>query len=276
MKTYLLATAALSTLAAPALAAPQVAVDILPVHSLVSRVMDGVGEPTLVVPPGISPHGYAMRPSEAAAVQDADVVFWIGEELNPAFARSVESLMGDAQTVALLNVPNAIRLEFREGATFEAHDHGHEGHGHEEAAAHDDHGHNDHAHDDDDDHGHDDHAKDDHGHDEAAAHDDHGHDDHDQGHIEAAAQDHHGHDHDDVDPHAWLDPQNAKIWVDAIAAAMSQADPENASTYFGNAAVANPDFDAGPVRVGYGEPGFRAAWLRHRFAAQHPPTLGRC
>lgn len=253
MKSLLLATAALSIVAAPALAAPQVAVDILPVHSLVSRVMDGVGEPTLVVPPGASPHGYAMRPSEAAAVQNADVIFWIGEELSPALARSIESLGGEANKVSLLNAPDTVRLEFREGATFEAHDHGedHDGHDHEDASVHDDHG---------DDHGHeetaahDDHG-DDHGHTEAAAHDDHGHEheeaaahgDDGHGHEEAGAHDDHdhGHDHthDGVDPHAWLDPQNAKVWVDAIAGALSQADPENASTYFSNAAAAKDELD---------------------------------
>ena len=59
---------------------PRVAVDIAPVHGLVARVMQGVGEPDLVVPPGASPHGYAMRPSEALALDRADAVFWIGEE----------------------------------------------------------------------------------------------------------------------------------------------------------------------------------------------------
>ncbi|XWN34374.1 MAG: zinc ABC transporter substrate-binding protein [Devosia sp.] len=250
--------------------------------------MDGVGEPTLVVPPGASPHGYAMRPSEAAAVQDADIVFWVGDALNPAFARTVGSLAGDARTVSLLELPDTIRLEFREGATFEAHDHG-DGHGHEEAAADDD----DHEHEETaahDDHGHDHRAEkaeahDDHGHknerEEAAAHDDHGHDHraekaeahddhgHENEHEETAAHDEHDHgtaeaddehghsdhgheevsahghehEHDGVDPHAWLDPMNAKIWVDAIAAALSQADPDNASTYFGNAAAAKDELD---------------------------------
>ncbi|MEM9223772.1 MAG: zinc ABC transporter substrate-binding protein [Pseudomonadota bacterium] len=269
MKPYLLTAALMSTVAAPALAAPQVAVDILPVHSLVSRVMDGVGEPTLVVQPGASPHGYAMRPSEAAAVEAADIVFFVGEELSPMFARSVDSLAGNATKVPLLDVPSVIRLGYREGASFDAHDHGDDhDEGHEEAAAHadDDHGH-DHgkeeadAHDD---HGHEEaaeaHDDHDHGHEETAeAHDDHDHghkeaaaadDDHDHGHEETAAagddhgHDEHGHDHGGVDPHAWLDPMNAKVWVDAIAAALSQVDPDNASVYFGNAAAAKDEYDA--------------------------------
>ena len=54
---------------------PQVATDIPPVHSLVSQVMGDLGTPKLIVPPGTSPHGYAMRPSEARALQNADVTF---------------------------------------------------------------------------------------------------------------------------------------------------------------------------------------------------------
>ena len=38
---------------------PQVAVDIAPLHSLVARVMEGVGTPDLIVQPGASPHEYS-------------------------------------------------------------------------------------------------------------------------------------------------------------------------------------------------------------------------
>ena len=58
--------------------APSVSADIPPVHSLVARVMDGVGTPNLIVQTGASPHGYMLRPSEAAALQEADLVFLDG------------------------------------------------------------------------------------------------------------------------------------------------------------------------------------------------------
>ncbi|MDG1424723.1 MAG: zinc ABC transporter substrate-binding protein, partial [Paracoccaceae bacterium] len=63
--------------------APQVAVDIAPVHSLVARVMEGVGTPDLIIPAGASPHEYNLRPSEAASLQNADVVFWVSASLTP-------------------------------------------------------------------------------------------------------------------------------------------------------------------------------------------------
>ncbi|MEM7696073.1 MAG: zinc ABC transporter substrate-binding protein, partial [Pseudomonadota bacterium] len=122
----------------------------------------------------------------------------------------------------------------------------HDDHDHAAEKAHDDHGEHEHASHDDHDHAAEK-AHDDHGEHEHASHDDHdhaaekAHDDH--GEHEHASHDDHGHDHGGVDPHAWLDPQNAKVWVDAIAAALSQADPENASTYFGNAAAAKGEFD---------------------------------
>jgi zinc transport system substrate-binding protein len=183
---------------------PAVAADIAPVQGLVARVMQGVGTPELVIQHGASPHQYSLRPSEAAALENADIVFWVGESLTPWMDDTVQTLAGDATVVELLEVPGTVTLPFREGATFEAHDHGHEDHG------------DDHAHE----HDHDDHA-----------HDDHAHDDH-------------GHSHEGVDPHAWLDPENAKLWLDAIAAELSAADPANAATYAANAAAGRAEIDA--------------------------------
>lgn len=65
---------------------------------------------------------------------------------------------------------------------------------------------------------------------------DHGHEDHaDEGHAD---EDHAGHDHDGIDPHAWLDPGNAQVWLGLIAAELSRLDPGNTATYQANAAAA--------------------------------------
>ncbi|WP_163577295.1 zinc ABC transporter substrate-binding protein [Halomonas faecis] len=130
---------------------PSVAVDIPPVHSLVDRVMGELGSPDLVIQPGASPHGYSMRPSEAEALSRADVVFWVSDDLTPWLARARQSLAEDALKVELMEAPGTRRLEYRQGATFEAHDHAHDEH------AHDDHDHDhDHQHETghDHDHGH--------------------------------------------------------------------------------------------------------------------------
>jgi zinc transport system substrate-binding protein len=57
------------------------------------------------------------------------------------------------------------------------------------------------------------------------------------------ADGHDDHDHDGTDPHAWLDPDNGKIWLSLIAAELSRLDPNNATTYATNAATATADID---------------------------------
>jgi zinc transport system substrate-binding protein len=206
--------------------APRVAVDIAPVHSLVAQVMEGVGTPDLIVQPGASPHEYSLRPSEAAALQDANLVFWIGPDLTPWLTDTIETLAPDAAVTELLEADGTIEFEFREGALFEAHD-DHEEDEHDDEGDHkDDDDHADEAHDDHEEEGHDDHG------DEKAGDYDHADDDHDD---EEAG--HEGHDHGAHDPHAWLSPQNAMTWLNVIAGQLSAADPDNAGAYFANAAA---------------------------------------
>ncbi len=202
---------------------PNVVADIAPVHSLVSRVMDGVGTPDLTIQVGATPHEYSLRPSEAAALQDADLVFWIGPGLTPWLTDTIDTLAGNAAVTELMEAPGTIELEFREGALFEAHDHDHDGHKEHAEEDHENHGHDeDHAHEE--------------GEHKEAAHDDH--DDHD--HEKAV---HEGHDHGEHDPHAWLSPQNAMTWLNVIAGQLSAADPDNAGTYFANAAAGRAEIE---------------------------------
>ena len=197
---------------------PQVAVDIAPVHSLVARVMEGVAVPDLIIQPGASPHEYSLRPSEAAALQASDLVFWVGPGLTPWLADTIETLAQEASVTALSKLDGTVKLEFRESAMFEVHDH-------DEHADHDDHADHD---------GHDDH-------DAIADHDDHDehadHDDHDgtAGHDE--------HDHGAYDPHTWLSPKNAMTWLNAIAGQLSAVDPDNAGAYYANAAAGRAEIE---------------------------------
>ncbi|CAN5806252.1 zinc ABC transporter substrate-binding protein ZnuA [soil metagenome] len=217
----LLAATSLAALAAgtafgTAAAAPRVVADIPPVHSIVARVMEGAGTPELILPPGASPHGYALRPSEAEMLESADLVVWIGEALTPWLDGALDALAGDATHLALVEAEGMRLLPVREGGPFEAHDHDHAvAEDHDD----DDHDHDhDHAHDHDDDHAHD--HDDDHDHDHAHHHDD----DHD-------------HAADTADGHLWLDPMNALAAAEAIAAALGEADEENAELYNDNAAA---------------------------------------
>ncbi|WP_028304813.1 zinc ABC transporter substrate-binding protein [Oceanospirillum maris] len=200
--------------------APKVVVDIAPLHSLVTQVMAGVGQPTLLVPSEASPHRYALKPSQAGALSEADTVFWISEDLTPWLEHSLDNLAPSAHKVELLERSETIRHEFRKGATFEAHDHHDENEHHGE----DDH--------DDESKHHGEHNDDHH---EASAH----HDDHEE-RDEAHHDEHH---HGQYDPHAWLDPLNAKAWANIIAGELAKTDPEHAGIYQANARKLNSSLD---------------------------------
>ncbi|MEQ9692998.1 zinc ABC transporter substrate-binding protein [Shimia sp. SDUM112013] len=234
MKQVILGLLAGTALTTGAMAeAPRVVADIAPVHSLVARVMEGVGKPSLLIRPETSPHNYAMRPSEAKALQEADLIFWIGHELTPRLEKNIETIGQNAISVELIGTPGLVTLSFRENPVFELTEEGHEGHDDHAEHKHDDHGHgdhDDHAEHKDEAHGHDDHD----GH---SKHNDHTdeHGDHKDGHHD------HAHDHDGTDPHIWLDPQNAVAMTAAIADALAKADPDNASTYAANAQAAEQE-----------------------------------
>lgn len=234
IRTLALASTALLGLAASASAAEGVVASIKPVHSLVAAVMEGVGEPSLIVRGAGSPHTYALRPSEAGALERARLVFWVGDGMETFLVRPLETLAGNARVVELSHAHGLVELDYRSGGPFEGHDHGDDGH-----AAHD-HDSDDHAHGhdhDDDAHGHDDHAHDDDDHsDDHAGADGHGH-----GH----AHDHgHDHSHEGIDMHLWLDPVNAKAFVHEIEEALVALDPDNAATYEANAEAVSARLDA--------------------------------
>lgn len=142
--TLLFASVAMIT-SSNAMAAPNVVVSIKPIHSLVAAVMAGVGEPALIVDGGASPHTYNLKPSNARAIESADVVFWVGDGLEKFLEKPLQSLGSKATVVELDDAKGLEKLPFREGGPFEGHDHGeHEGHDH---AAHDHGSHEHEAHD---------------------------------------------------------------------------------------------------------------------------------
>ncbi|WP_332701122.1 zinc ABC transporter substrate-binding protein [Devosia sp.] len=119
----LLATALLTT---TAMAAPSVVASIKPVHSLVAAVMAGVGEPTLIVKGSASPHTYALRPSDAGALEAADIVFWTGHGMELFLGEALETLATGATVVELADSPGIELLPVREGGAFEPHSDGDE------------------------------------------------------------------------------------------------------------------------------------------------------
>ena len=104
---------------------PKVVTDIPITHSLVTRVMAGIGMPDLIVDRGASPHEYSLRPSNAASLEVADLVFWISNGLTPWLDDALTTLARNAKVIELMDAKGATVLSFREGATFETHSHQH-------------------------------------------------------------------------------------------------------------------------------------------------------
>ncbi len=229
----------------------KVVASIKPIHSLASYLMDGVAKPDLIVDGYASPHGFAMKPSHAKMLQNADLIFWVGEDLENFLEKPLNSIAKKAEKIELMEIKGLQVLKFRERNIFDDHD----DHGHDD---HDDHGkkEDDHDHDDhgkkEDDHDHDDHGKkeDDHDHDDhGKKEDDHGHDDHDDhgkkedDHDDHGHDDHEGHAHGEFDPHIWLDPINAKVILNEMVEHLIENDPKNEAKYKSNLSKALKEID---------------------------------
>jgi len=139
---------------------PAVVTDISPVQSLVAMVMRGLGSPQVIVAQGNPPHGTTLRPSQARALQAADLVIWMGPGLTPRLAKPINTLAAKAQQMVLLDAPGTYLLSYREA----------------------------------------------------------------DGKWPA-------------DPHAWLDPENGKVWLGLIAEMLTRTDPDNAALYRANSRV---------------------------------------
>jgi len=179
-------------------APPAVVTDIPVTHALVAQVMDGLATPELLLDRGGDAHHFQLRPSQARALSRADLVVWVGPDLTPWLESTAETL-GEGQALSLIMAEGTATQAYRPSRLLG------------DTAAEEQ----------DDDHDHD------------HAHGGHGHDDHDHDHDE--------HHHDDahepgaIDPHAWLNPDNAAHWLSVIAEHLAALDPDNAATYRENA-----------------------------------------
>ena len=202
---FILSILSLLMIFTPANAEIKVVTSIKPIHSLAIYLMDGVGKPDLIVDGFNSPHGFSMKPSHAKMLQNADLVFWIGEDLESFLEKPLNSIAKKAEKIELIEIKGLNVLKFRERNIFDEHDHD------DQAKKEDDH-------DDHDDH---DKKEDD-------------HDDHDG---------HEGHGHGEYDPHIWLDPINAKVILKEMTEHLIENDLKNASTYKSNLDKALNDID---------------------------------
>jgi len=162
-----------------------VVVSIKPIHGLVAGVMQGVAPPHLLLNDQQSPHHFALKPSQARLLQQADLVFWVDSSLETPMPALLAGLAPHAKTIRLMADTGLVR---HKNANWDRT----KGDDHDNHDAHDDHD----------------------GHD--------GHDDHERGHR--------------VNPHIWLDLDNARRMVWSIATTLSAVDRDHAAIYASNAA----------------------------------------
>jgi zinc transport system substrate-binding protein len=222
----------------------RVVVDIPPVHGIVEGVLGSNASITTLIGSGIDPHNYTMKPSHAAAVSEADLIVLIGEALTLSLAEKLPSLASNAKIIELAEVPNVHLIAYED-----AHEE------HEDDAHHDDEHHADHA---------DEKEQNEHEH-------DHGdHKDH---------EDHNGHNHSGVDPHMWLDIDNAEVWAHEIAKSASRLSPALTSDINANLAAFEQalvglksemqTLTAKPYSVSHDAFGY----LEESFGIDHPQTV---
>jgi len=207
----LLVTASLFS-SAQAHAEIEVLTSIKPLQLIAAAVQDGVGKPAVLLPPGASPHHYAMRPSDVRQIRSADLFYWIGPDMEGFLAPVLEGRK--RPSVAIQSLPGLTLRHFGDAAG-------------EHEAEHDRH--------------------DEHAHEAHGEHSDQAHDEHDD-HAHEAAADHEEHDHahrpGSLDAHLWLLPANAVTIAEGMAQDMAKADPANAERYRANLAAFKQRLDA--------------------------------
>ncbi len=181
----------------------RVVVSIKPIHSLAAFLMEGIGQPALLIQGNASVHGYQLKPSDAKLLDQADLVIWVGPNLETSVGRAIESLSQNARTLELGEVAG-LTLHTNRHSPDEFGDHN------------DEHGESEEGHDDEDEH-----------------EEDHHDDGHEREHDESDEEDHdddeHHHDHEpgELDMHIWLDLQNAKVISQAIADVLYETYPQH-------------------------------------------------
>ncbi|NWE71242.1 zinc ABC transporter substrate-binding protein [Pseudomonas gingeri] len=112
----------------PVQAQVNVLTSIKPLQLIAAAVQDGVDTPEVLLPPGASPHNYALRPSDVRKVQSVDLLYWIGPDMESFLPRVLKGR--SLPTVAVQDLPGMKLRRFAEDSHSHAedadeHDHDH-------------------------------------------------------------------------------------------------------------------------------------------------------
>ncbi|GFM49740.1 zinc ABC transporter substrate-binding protein [Pseudomonas capsici] len=110
--------------ATPAQAEVRVLTSIKPLQLIAAAVQDGMGTPEVLLPPGASPHHYALRPSDVRRVNEVELLYWIGPDMESFLPRVIQGRKLPA--VAVQSLPGMHLRHFEaDNASHDDHDHDH-------------------------------------------------------------------------------------------------------------------------------------------------------
>ncbi|MCG8710034.1 zinc ABC transporter substrate-binding protein ZnuA [Brenneria sp. 4F2] len=173
-------------------ASADVVTSIRPLGFIASAITEGITPTDVLLPNGASPHDYALRPSDVQRLQSAELVVWVGPEME-AFLGKPLSQIASAKKITLSELPS-IKAELIK-----------------EIKHHHDHDDNDQG-----EHGHDEHH-----------HDGQDADQHDHAAVPTPEEEGDGHHHGEYNMHIWLSPEMSKQAAIAIHAKLLELMPQN-------------------------------------------------
>ena len=106
----------------------RVLTSIKPLQLIAAAVQDGIAVPEVLLPPGASPHNYALRPSDVRKVQSVELLYWIGPDMEGFLPRVLKGR--SLPSVAVQDLPGMKLRRFAEDSHSHAdeadeHDHDH-------------------------------------------------------------------------------------------------------------------------------------------------------
>lgn len=122
--------AAILTSGAVFSAQADVVASVRPLGFIASAIADGVMPTEVLLPDGASPHDFALRPSDIARLRSADLVVWVGPEMEAFMTKSAAQLPPNRQ-VEIATLPAVKPLLMKGGEDEHDHDHAHENDGDE-------------------------------------------------------------------------------------------------------------------------------------------------
>ncbi len=100
----------------------RVVTSIGPIHSLVSGIMTGAGEPKLLLRSGASPHSSSLRPSDLTAIEQADLIIWIGPQMEQFLAKAIH-IARPENILTLIETTGLTLHPVRDGGIWQANEH---------------------------------------------------------------------------------------------------------------------------------------------------------